>query len=555
MCLGTALWAPTAEAAQFSLNAYGDFANKPTDAAPAINRAISAAIAAGSGNEVLIPSGRYRLSTSIRISRADGLVVRGETGVTLVMDDGSEIVNITDCSRLTLESLSFDRKQFCFTQGTVTAVDLGTVTCTVTIDAGYDPPDAPQLAKAGFYPFLHPESGTYQLDKYISQLMSWEKIGDGQWRLHFDVHGHAPDARWAGKRFFLWAGSSGHCIVGRGLKDCLFEDINYWGGGGNAGLYLGPLSGTNVFRRFVVGVPPGSDRIFSCAGGGQIGDIRGKLLFDNCEFTKIDDDGLDLLGTWTRVLEQKEPRSLIVQNDKDFRAGDHVAIWDWPEKRSRTEAVIVAAKPNPDQSVTLTLDRDVTILRAGPGDGQPFGYAARDDGIDRIINLDTVGDETVIRNCRFQSFRAKCLNLKARNCTVENCTFSDSWTQAIGASPEWYFQEGPAIRHLIIRNNRFVNCNHSNIEIGAGPSTGYNVPVRASGASRDSVDILIEGNSFTGYGKFPSVFSDYVPVGNAIRVQNARGVVIRDNTFTRPAVSATNLADVLIFDSDEVVQK
>jgi hypothetical protein len=212
--------------------------------------------------------------------------------------------------------------------------------------------------------------------------------------------------------------------------------------------------------------------------------------------------------------------------------------------------VITELQQRADQTVGVTLDRDVTIERAGAGDGQPFGYGPRDDGIDRVINLDAVGDATTIRNCTFQVFRAKCLNLKAQNCLIEGCHFRDCSQPALHAASEWFFQEGPPIRNLTIRNNTFVNCNHSNIEIGACPSTGDNTE-RKSGPSRDSRNILIEGNTFSNYGAWPSVHP-YWPIGDAIRVQNARAVTIRSNTFTPAAHRPTPLANVIILDCDDV---
>ena len=302
-------------------------------------------------------------------------------------------------------------------------------------------------------------------------------------------------------------------------------------------------------------MPPGSDRLLSCAGGGQISDVRGKLVFEGCDFTRIDDDGLDILGTWTRVVRQRDPRTLELQTNKDFQPGDHVALYDWPTKQSRAEAVVVEARPGADQSVTLVLDRDVKVERAGAGDGKPFGMDARDDGIDRIIDLDTVGTETMIKNCSFQSFRAKCLNLKAKNCTVEGCTFFDSWQPALSAFAEWYFQEGPPIRNLTVRNNRFLNCNHSNIEIGANPSSGYEKPTGVPGTSRDTTNILIEGNYFADYGGYKSVFKNYYTTGDAIHVQNAKGVVIRRNVFARPAPTAPKADKIRVNDCDDVLIK
>ena len=217
------------------------------------------------------------------------------------------------------------------------------------------------------------------------------------------------------------------------------EDINYWGGGANAGFYIRGLEGTTTFRRFVIGVPPGSTRLYSCAGGGQISGLRGKLLLDQCDFSRIDDDGIDILSNYTRIIEQRDRRTLVVQaKNSDYREGDRLELWDWQHKKKRSDAIITTATRNADATLVIGLDRDVMTERVGTGVGMNFSRESMTDGIDRLINVATVGQETIIRDSRFQVFRAKCLNLKAANCTIERCTFSNSFQPAISAAPEWY---------------------------------------------------------------------------------------------------------------------
>ena len=103
-------------------------------------------------------------------------------------------------------------------------------------------------------------------------------------------------------------------------------------------------------------------------------------------------------------------------------------------------------------------------------------------------------------------------------------------------SPEWYFEEGSAIRNFTVRDCVFTDNNHPNIVIGASPITGLNgakpaVSDTPEHTSYDSANILIEGNTFTGYGTTPSVFDWIWPVGPAIVITNASQVVVRGNTF------------------------
>ena len=525
-----------------SVKDYGAKADGTTDDTAALNAALIAGEKLGPGTVVFLPAGRYKTATgaakSITVANADHLTVQGEPGTVIVSGDlDSPVFRISNSQNLTVRRLAIDRDPLGYTQGMMDRVDVKNNTCDVTIDAGYPAPDAPQIKQAwgGIHPFVFPAQGYYQLDRYWPKAKQMTKTGDRTW--HWTLDGPPNIDTWVGKRFFIKTGARGHAFDIHSLRDGTFEDVTYWGGGADAGFYISGLEGTTTFRRFVIGVPPGSGRVYSCGGGGQISNVRGKLIFDGCDFSKIDDDGIDTLATWTRIVSQPGKRTLVVQHRDDFyRAGDHVEIWDWTHKKMRSAAVVTAAARNPDGTFTLIVDRDVVTERVGAGQGEAFGMTAMSDGIDRLIDTDTVGQETVIRNSHFQVFRAKCLNLKAPECTVENCAFSASFQSAVSACPEWYFEEGPTIRNLTVRNCTFTGCNHFNIDIGAAPYTG--VPGADTKAretpentSHDSTNILIEGNTFTGYGTVPSVFAWTSPVGSAIRITNAAHVVLRGNRF------------------------
>jgi len=171
----------------------------------------------------------------------------------------------------------------------------------------------------------------------------------------------------------------------------------------------------------------------------------------------------------------------------------------------------------------------------------------------------TVGQETIIRDSKFQVFRAKCLNLKAANCTIERCTFSNSFQPAISAAPEWYFEEGSTIRNFTVRDCTFTDNNHPNIVIGASPLSGVPgtkpiVSDAPENISHDSTKILIEGNSFSGFGTTPSVFGWNWPVGPAITITCAAHVMIRGNTFGPVAESAPKGTPKILVEKSKDVQ-
>ena len=545
-----------------SVKDFGAKGDGRTDDTAALNAAIAAGEKLGPGAVVFLPAGRYRTALgaekAIEVQGADHLTVEGEAGTEVVSADlDSPVFRISDSKSVTVRRLSIDHDPLCYTQGTITHVDTAGMTCDVTIDPGYPAPTEPWIKSGNLHPFTFPKQGYYQLDRYWPQPSQMEKTGERTWR--WTMTGPPNMDNWPGKRFIIEGQSASHGFVLQNLTDGTFEDIHYFGGGANAAFYIGGLEGTTTFRRFIIGVPPGSGRLYAAAGGGQISNLRGTLIFDGCDFSKIDDDGIDILSTWTRITAQPDKRTVTVQpRQAQYRAGDHVEIWDWLHKKERTAAIVTAATLNPDGSSTLALDRDVVTERVGAGTGPAFGVTALADGIDRLIDDDTVGRKTIVQDCKFQVFRAKCLNLKAANCTVENCTFSDSFQPAISAAPEWYFEEGPTIRNLVVRRCTFTDCNHFNIDVGAAPNTGVpgadpNAAQTPENTSHDSTNILIENNTFTGYGTVPSVFAWTYPVGAAVHVTNADHVIIRGNTFGPLAEAApTGTQKIQIKDSADV---
>ena len=91
--------------------------------------------------------------------------------------------------------------------------------------------------------------------------------------------------------------------------------------------------------------------------------------------------------------------------------------------------------------------------------------------------------------------RARNILAKCSNAVIENNMFYNTHMASILAGPEFYWGEAPAVRNLVIRNNRFVNIDGSSINLGC----------HHSNKSYDNLDILIEGNTFENYGSLGGV--------------------------------------------------
>ena len=334
---------------------FGAAAQAGTDDSPAFAAALAEAIRRGPGATLLIPAGSYHLQTPmdggmIAIRNAAGLTVRGEAGTTLISNQPTQnMVHVVDSRDVTVRNLTMDRHPFVFTQGRIGALDVSALTVDVVIDPGYDEPDAPYLAPLrGFLVWTDPQSPTYDHSRHPPAVLAREQIAPGLWRLRLS---DPPLPGYLGKRFLLWDNVyKGWGVVATRSRDVLVEDVRYYGGGADAGMAVWNCPGDVTFRRFVVGVPPGSDRLIAAAGGSQEFNNRGTVTLEECDVSRVDDDGVNMGTTFCRVLAQPAPRVLLVEasgaafDAVPFQAGDTLALWDWFEKAGRAEATLLAVE-------------------------------------------------------------------------------------------------------------------------------------------------------------------------------------------------------------------
>lgn len=518
---------------RFNVRTFGAKGDGVTDDTAALNAAVTAAIAAGPGAKLFVPRGRYVMlhpqgGAHLHISGADGLTVQGENGSELLGDDpNAHIIALDNSKNTTIKNLTIGQDKYYFTQGTVVSQDPATHTVNLKLDDGYPEINAPQIVSIAHWTIhiVDPaRPGPYEGPPYFTVApLSEKRIGDRLWQLTFsDFHGWPAvtgDINIRGKKILIWDDRrGGHGISASRDSDCLVQDVVYYGKGVNAGLILYDCTGTMTFRRFVIGVPPGSQGLLSCSGGGQMIDIRGSLVFDHCDYQRFDDDGADILTNYARVHAQTAARIIVVEGHANYQAGDKIGILDWKTMQERATANIVSVTRRDDGDTELTLDRDVVIERAGHGDNHNRDTQVNDT-VDRIADYNLACRSVIFRDCTFQCNRARPLNLKAQNCVVEGCDFFDCAWSAIEAGPEMWWGEAPSVHHLTIRNNRFIRNNGPDIDVGVF----YDGEDKCT--ALDNRDIVIEGNHFEQYGSH-----------GAIRVRNSQAVTIRNNVFSHPRV-------------------
>ena len=521
-----------ANAATFNVHDYGAKGDGVHDDAPGINRAIQAAEAAGPGNTVVVPAGRYRLTAAgetgaryhLILRAADHLTVRGVGAVTLVntvLGDGAfGLYNSQIC---TVKNFTLTNADANFSQATVRAVDAAAKSIRLSIDPGYDELDRPGLSQPDQLK-LFPVSGSPAWNQGLQpRILGKTKLGPGQWLLTLDT---PLGPEWINKKAVYWPGGSGFSFDVIGCDTPTVSDIRDYPRLGNNGFAPRGCTGLITFRNYVLGPPPGSGDLLAAAGVSQGVDNRGTLLLDHCDWRGFDDDGVNQLAPFAHIVAKPGPYRLSVAYDV-YQVGDTVSVWDWAYKhaRERAQAKVVSVVKNGNGTETLTLDKDIAVGTVGPQVETDRSRIMR-DGIDRLCDLSAVGS-AIIRHCRLSCRRARPILIKSRNALIEDCTIYDSHSPGIQAGAEMYWDEGPQTLNLTVRGCTFENIDTAAIDVGLFAD--------GSDTSLDCKHIVIENNVFRNNGQRttarPWMKWGYGPQGIGIRLRNTDGAVIRNNVF------------------------
>ncbi len=521
-----------------------------TDDTAAIRHAIKDASEKGPGAAVYLPAGNYLLASgNVHLDNLHDFTFYGDgaASVLLEKDPNQHDINMDGSKNVTIRNLVLSRSDDYFSQGTIDSVNPANNTVSVTLDPNYPEFGAASLeGDHDIRVYRAPDTGYYDTSALVKGSLPL-KLDDHKWQIHVDHIGKD----FVGRHFIYWTDHlGGHGIGATGSRDCLVQDVTYYGRGSNAGLILYNCDGTMTFRRFNIDVPPGSNGILSCSGGGMEIDTRGKLVYDQCDFEHFDDDGADITTHDTAIVAQPSPTTITVASNENFHVGDSLAHLDWITKIEQPGFKIVKIEPASDgHGVNLTLDQPMTVVRMGRDQPNiPFEEVLK-NGYDRVVDYNNVTTSTEFHHCKFQCLRARPLNLKAQNCLVDGCTFYNCDGAPISAGPEAAWMEAPYVHNLTIRNCTFTNNVLTCIDID------YYQGMKEC-ISYGNENILIEGNKFHQSGAFvdtpkqdPSNWRTIENFGAlAIHLHHCNNVTIRNNDFGDRASNAPDYNPMVLVD-------
>ena len=503
----------SAVAEDLNVRSYGAIGDGLTDDGPAIQKAIDAAIETGRPSQIVIPAGHYLLgrdfargSAQLVIEHAHNLSISGLPGAWLVSAAPQRsFFAIAHSSDVRVGGLTLDRKPFLFAQGAIQAVDPHNKTVLMSTNLTDEALDSALLAANKWVlVFGNLGSGSWgdhsaacAFYKPGDPSVCWppmitgrKEVGPHLWELWLNA---PPQANDLGEPAIVWSGVyKGRAFLIHYSRDVTIHNLTYFAEGDEGGFIINHASGIIKFDHFTVGIPPGSGHLIGSAGGAMVFNNHIHLILDHVNMSASWDDSVNMGANFARIYAQLSPSVLQVDGSRaDFVVGDHLSVWDWPRKTviARVRITAISCWKKPNVMCQLTLDHAVKVTHPGYAPVRSEGNDT--DGIDRLIDLDGVGSLT-ITNSSFQSLHARCLLIKASHSLVENSLCHDTVMAGIIIGPGFFWDEGPEVKDVTIRDNIFKNVSGPNILVQNGGSP----------TAPAITGITITGNQFLDYGRF-----------------------------------------------------
>jgi len=258
---------------------------------------------------------------------------------------------------------------------------------------------------------------------------------------------------------------------------------------GAAGMGFVAVGGTNHFQflNTTVGLNPAyaaTRRVSVTADALHIADSDGHFRIENCDFSFMGDDGVNIHDNIGCVSNVTDGKTIVVQGGMGaaILPGDVLAFKDSEFETLNFTAAAVSVTPAGGGLFTVTLAQTLpdTVKKGG-----------------MVWNTAHFSGNYVIRGCRFHENRARGLLLQSGNGLCENNSFYKIMGNAIriimDISPG-YWQEGTGVDNLVVRNNSFDMCSYSNW--GAVIVIGTSIAGKAAKTTLAFTNINISNNTF-----------------------------------------------------------
>ncbi|MCX5670269.1 MAG: right-handed parallel beta-helix repeat-containing protein [Planctomycetota bacterium] len=501
--------------------------NAQRDAGRAVVKEINAAIAAGA-KSFTVPPGVYRLPAKgpdreIKLWKVKGFALH-LANTEWALENGGGFIFPQECENISvLGPVKFDADPLCFSQGTVLAHDDNTGLTRVRIMPGYKVDLAPKGTIDAFSP-----AGIYLANP------SW--AGYSEARVLDAAQGLIELKTGAREAIYKGLYGPGHLVAMRSGSPLLFstrevvgltvKDVDIYTG---AGFLWGGGSGDWNFTR-ILGIPrPGTNRLYG-AGGCQVGNFGGNVVFDGCEFSHTADDLMDYYGGGLFMCIRPESPRQVVTWGGTPAVGDTVNFYSHVDFHPIASATVTAAVDPEDPALKAEAGRLIKeVLKARDVGARPVRRLTLDRDV-QVAVADFVENgsanrpnQFTIRNCHFHDSGVRVMVQGYKHGLFENNRFKRiSGGLALTCDAWWW--EGPTCQDIVVRNNVFEETAFRNAwgtgkaAIIIGTSLAPTDPTR--GVAFHRVEVV--GNTITGSSTA------------GILISNASDVTVRNNVIDHP---------------------
>ncbi len=524
------------------LSEFGGIPNDPKDDTQALNAALQAVSELAPAQIILkLDAGRYLFSSADVPPHRGHVILDGLSNLTLsgvgpeteliMTDTKASGIVLRRCENVRIEQLSVDYDPLPHTQGTIIAADPDKRSFDVEIDPGFPSPLDEHIVTETWRKtraYLFKPNSTELNTLFFDQYPAWASKGVEARMTHlgghtFRYHSRNPvQDKFVGYRVAIVGRSNNDAFIFEESTNCSAVSVDLYSAPAAAFKVRHSKEGTTIDHCRVIPKPGTTRLLASNADALHAKFNRGGIHLHNSRFEASGDDGVNIGGAYQAVYEQADPHTLIIQAHNTYKIGDTVTLTDTVYGSVIATSTVKAVgneKWKGKIAVRITLNEPVETTST-VDDGTPYKQA------NQLTSIATSGQNSTLIGNDFINIRGRGIMMHGDNSVIEGNTFKGFRGPGIVIGPDFWWGESSSGSHLKILNNHFDDIYWNNIIAHGGKKLSHDYPAASS-------DILVEGNTFTKYGR-PNPIPGRGVVGPILSFSNASDVVIRNNVFGKP---------------------
>lgn len=498
------------------------------DNSPAFNDMMTALSDTAGKVKIVFPAGTYRFSSTLRIAGCSGFTFCSDTPGTpfeILMTEWTPGIRISDSTDIQINDMAFDYTIPSAIAGTIVSGSENSVV--IRVNDTFDLSDAHYNGgniNWGSYMEMVRDDLTGEYYPDINGNLLYNSTGDGirnikagSWNadtheltLEFLNRIVCPDKGTTVCVAYTMYENFG--IYAENSENLRLESVRLYH---TMGMAIGMISCKDVFlNRVFLSPREGTDMLMTATADGlHCISCTGEIMVTNSVFEKSHDDCMNINSRFLSVVNAGEGAIQLEGMVVPVHIGDELDVY---------------SKNNLQYIGTIKVCRIDGNTVYGDGIVAEMQNAF-------ACNI-TTNPTLTIRNCFFGNKRNRGLLIQVRNVLIENCTFQNIVhdTLQILSVPS-SFGEGIVPRNVTVRNNKFITCNQSHINLFSwAPSGG-----KSAGTIRD---VYVTNNYF------------YNSISPSIQISTGGDLNIHNNLFdTIGSVQANNRYNIWVSVSEDVV--